>query len=94
MNTTIPVPEEIAVQVRELVEAGAYPDSESAVRDAFRLLGEHRLREQLKSSLAEAEAQAERGELIEFNEETRQRIIEAGRAKAARGHRPNPDVCP
>jgi Arc/MetJ-type ribon-helix-helix transcriptional regulator len=94
MSTTIEVPDEIANQVRELVETGAYPDTQSAVRDAFRLLSEHRLQEQLNGLLAEAEAQAERGEVVEFNEETRQRIIEGGRAKAARGHVPNPDVCP
>lgn len=94
MSTTIQVPEEVAVQVKELVETGAYPDSESAVRDAFRLLREHRLREQLNAKLANAFAQVDRGDVVELNAETRERIIREGHAKYERGDKLNPDVLP
>ncbi len=94
MSTTIQVPEEVAVQVKELVETGAYPDSESAVRDAFRLLREHRLREQLNAKLANAFAQVDRGDVVDLNAETRERIIREGHAKYERGDKLNPDVLP
>ena len=94
MSTTIQVPEEVAIQVKELVETGAYPDSESAVRDAFRLLREHRLREQLNAKLANAFAQVDRGDVVDLNAETRERIIREGHAKYERGDKLNPDVLP
>jgi putative addiction module CopG family antidote len=94
MSVRIEVPEEIATQVRDLVESGQYPDAETAVREAFRLLREHQLRQELRARLAEAEAEIERGELLEWNEETRQRIIRDGQARYERGEKPNPDVCP
>lgn len=90
----IEIPEEIAIQVQELVETGAYPDSDSAVRDAFRLLREHRLREQLNAKIANAFAQGDRGEVVELNEETMARIIREGHAKYERGDELNPDVLP
>jgi Arc/MetJ-type ribon-helix-helix transcriptional regulator len=94
MSATLEVPEDVASQVRELVETGAYPDSGSAVRDAFRLLSEHRLRQQLKAKLANAFAQADRGEVVDLNEETKARIIREGHAKYERGDKLNPDVLP
>lgn len=94
MSATLEVPEEVANQVRELVKTGAYPNSESAVRDAFRLLQEHLLRQELKAKLANAFAQADRGEVVEFNDETRERIIREGHAKYERGDELNPDVLP
>ena len=94
MNTTIQVSEDIVVQVRALVEAGAYPDVDSAFREAFRLLHEQQVRAELWATLEEADQQIERGEFVEWNEETRQRIIREGRAKYERGHTPKPEVCP
>ena len=94
MSRTIEVPEEGAGEVPELVESGAYPDTESAVLHAFRLLREHRLRKHLNARLANAFAQADRGEVVEFNEETRKRIIREGHAKYERGDELNPDVLP
>jgi Arc/MetJ-type ribon-helix-helix transcriptional regulator len=94
MSSTIQVPDEIVVQVRELIEAGKFPDQESAVREAFRLLAEQHVREQLWAKLEEADRRIEQGEFVEWNEETRQRIKREGRAKYERGHRPKPDVCP
>jgi Arc/MetJ-type ribon-helix-helix transcriptional regulator len=94
MSAMIEIPEEVAIQVRELVETGAYPDPESAVRDAFRLLREHRLREQLKEKISNAFTQVDRGEVVELSEETMARIIREGHAKYERGDELNPDVLP
>lgn len=94
MSTSIQVSDEVAAQVDELVETGAYPDAESAARAAFKLLHEHQLRERLLAKLEEANRQIDRGEFVEWNEETKQRIIREGRAKYERGHQPKPDVCP
>jgi Arc/MetJ-type ribon-helix-helix transcriptional regulator len=94
MSATIEISDEVAEQVRELVETGAYPDSESAARDAFRLLREHRLRAQLNAKLANAFAQADRGDVVDLNEETKARIIREGHAKYERGDELNPDVLP
>ena len=94
MSATIEISEEVAQQVQELVQSGAYPDTDSAVRDAFRLLREYRLREQLKANLASAFAQADRGEVVDLTEETMARIIREGHAKYERGDDLNPDVLP
>jgi Arc/MetJ-type ribon-helix-helix transcriptional regulator len=94
MNTTIQVSEDIVVQVRELVESGKYPDADSAFREALRLLRELQVRAELWAKLEEADRQIDRGEFVEWNEGTRQRIIREGQAKYERGHTPKPDVCP
>ena len=94
MSTTLEVSEEIAAEVRRLVDAGRYPDADTAIQEAFRLLHEQQAREELWAKLEEANQQIERGEFVEWNEETRQRIVREGRAKFERGHKPKPDVCP
>jgi Arc/MetJ-type ribon-helix-helix transcriptional regulator len=90
MSTTVEIPEEVAAQVRDLVESGAYPDTDTA----FRILREQRLRSDLWSELEEADREIENGHGVEWNEETRQRIIREGRAAYERGDLPDPDVCP
>lgn len=94
MSTTIEVPDEIAEQARAFVDTGRYPDADTAFREAFRLLREQHVREELWTKLEEADRQIDRGEYVEWNEETRQRITREGRAKFERGHKPKPDVCP
>jgi Arc/MetJ-type ribon-helix-helix transcriptional regulator len=90
MSTTVEIPEEVAAQVRDLVESGAYPDTDTA----FRILREQRLRSDLWSELEEADREIENGHGVEWNEETRQRINREGRAAYERGDLPDPDVCP
>jgi putative addiction module CopG family antidote len=94
MSKTIEISDEVAAQVQELVQSGAYPDTDSAVREAIRLLREYRLRAQLKAKLANAFAQADRGDVVDLNEETKARIIREGHAKYERGDKLNPDVLP
>lgn len=94
MSATIEISDEVAAQVRELVESGAFPDMDSAVREAIRLLRDQHVRRELWAKLEEADQQIERGEYYEWNEETRQRIIREGHAKFERGDPLNPDVCP
>jgi Arc/MetJ-type ribon-helix-helix transcriptional regulator len=94
MSATIEISEEVAEQVRELVQSGAYPNSDSAVREAIRLLREQLIRHELWTKLEKANEHIERGQYYEWNEETRQRIIREGHAKFERGDPINPDVCP
>jgi Arc/MetJ-type ribon-helix-helix transcriptional regulator len=75
MSTTIQVPDEIARQVMELFQTGAFPDSDSAVREAFRLLDEKRQRQQLRELVAEADAEVTRGESDEWTDELNQRLV-------------------
>ena len=94
MSTRIQIPEEIAIQVQELVETGAYPDSDSAVRDAFRLLREERQRQRLREMVAEADAEIARGESDVWSDELSQRLIQEAQEMYRSGATPDPDVQP
>lgn len=92
MSTTIQVPDEIARQVRELVQTGAYPDSDSAVREAFRLLDEERQRQRLRELVAEADAEIARGDSDEWSDELSHRLVREAQDMIRSGSTPNPDV--
>ena len=92
MSTTIQVPEEIAIQVQELVESGAYPDADSAVREAFRLLREERQRLRLREMVAEADAEIARGESDLWSDELSERLVREAQELYRSGATPDPDV--
>jgi antitoxin ParD1/3/4 len=82
-------------QIRRLMETGQYPDADSVVRDALRLLEGHRNKiDALRAKLQVGIDQLERGESVEvtpeFWEELDRDVDEALR----RGDLPDPDVCP
>ena len=69
-------------RIRQFIDAGAYPDADSVIRDALRLLDEQEHRRQgFRAELQPAVEQAERGELIaclpEQFTELKQRAIES-----------------
>ena len=80
MSVTLDI--ETEARIRRFIETGAYPDADSVVRDALRLLKEQeQRREWLRDELQSAVQQAERGELIDFtpnrSEEMKQRAVES-----------------
>jgi hypothetical protein len=48
----------------------------------------------LKALIAVGVEQAERGEVVEYNEEFRKEALASTIRRAAAGEEPNPDVCP
>lgn len=94
MTKTIQISEEDAALVEQKVEQGLYPDTQAAIAEAIRLLDEHDALAELRAKIQVGLDQAARGEVVPFNEETRQRIVREGRAKYERGDPLNPDVCP
>jgi Arc/MetJ-type ribon-helix-helix transcriptional regulator len=94
MSRTIEVPEEVADEVQRLVESGAYPDSDSAVREAFRLLREERQRQRLRELVAEADEEFARGESDVWSDDLNQRLIREAQEMYQSGVTPDPDVQP
>jgi putative addiction module CopG family antidote len=94
MSVTIEVSEEIAAQVRELVESGQYPDADAAVREAIQALRRHRQILKLREMVAEADAEIERGESDLWTPELNERLMEEARGLYRSGAGPDPDVCP
>jgi Arc/MetJ-type ribon-helix-helix transcriptional regulator len=94
MSKMIQVPDEIAIQVQDLVDTGVYPDSDSAVRDAFRLLHEERQRQRLREMVAEADAEIACGESDVWSDELNQRLVREAQEMYRSGATPDPDVQP
>ena len=94
MSKTVQLSGETAEIVQRKVDQGLYADAESAVAEAVRLLDEQDELLALRAKIQVGLDQVERGDLIPFNDETRRRIIQEGRAKYERGDPLNPDVCP
>ena len=94
MSTIVNVPEEVAAQVRELVDSGAYPDTITAFREAFRALKAECQRQHLRELVAKADAELVRGEPDLWSEELNQRLLDEARALYRSEAKPDPDVCP
>ncbi|HEX3303660.1 MAG TPA: hypothetical protein VHR64_12315 [Thermomicrobiales bacterium] len=91
---SVTLPPEIEVQVRSLVETGEFPDEESAVREAFRLLDLQRRQNRLRSKIAEAETEFDRGEYVEWDDETKAALWEEAIRAAEQDESYDPDVIP
>ena len=94
MNRTIEISEEDAALVQQKVEQGLYPDAAAVIAEAIRLLDQHDELLALRAKIQVGLDQMERGEVIPWNEETKQRIIQEGREAYERGDPIDPDVCP
>ena len=94
MSVTIEVSEEIAAQVRDLVESGQYPDADAAVREAIQALRRHRQILKLRKMVAEADAEIGRGEYVEWNEETKRAIWEEAISDLEQDVAFDPDLLP
>jgi putative addiction module CopG family antidote len=91
---SVTLPPEIEAQVQSLVETGEFPDAESAVREAFRLLYLQHRRNQLRLKVAEAEAEFDRGDYVEWNSETKAALWEEAIRVADQDEAYDPHVIP
>ena len=92
---SITFPPDIEHRLTNLVDKGRFENSESALREAIRLLEEQdQQNDLLIAKLQIGIDQADRGELIEWTPAHRQQLHDLARQRVARGEKPNPDVCP
>ena len=85
---------ELEAMIRQQVDPGRYNNASEVVREALRLLDEHRRVQHLRSLLAVGLEQAQRGELVEFTPELMGDIHRRAEERFRRGEEPNLDVCP
>ena len=91
---SVTLPPEIEAQVRSLVETGEFPDAESAVREAFRLLDLKHRQNRLRSKIAEAEAEFDLGDYVEWTDETKAALWEEAIRATDQDEPYDPDVIP
>jgi len=83
---------QLEAMVREQVASGRYNNASEVVRDALRQMeAKERRLIRLRALLQEGE---DSGEPIEWTPERHRAVFDRAKAAAARGERPNPDVCP
>jgi antitoxin ParD1/3/4 len=81
--------------IRQKVDSGYYNNASEVVREALRLLeARDREREWLRGKMADSAEQIRRGDVIEVDETFWDDLGRGVDAQIARGHVPNPDVCP
>lgn len=85
---------DLAALVRQKVDAGQYPDIDAVMREALRLLDEHDRLRWLRAALAEADAQIERGEFVEWTPDLMEQLTHEADEMIRQGVQPHPDVCP
>jgi antitoxin ParD1/3/4 len=85
---------DLEAMIRERVASGRYNDADEVVREALRLLQERDQIDHLRSLLAVAQAEADRGELIEVTPEFWEEMDRRVENRILRGEEPDPDVCP
>lgn len=81
-------------RITEMVEQGDYPDADTVVERALELLSERERLVRLRELVALGVEQANRGELIEYNQEFREEAMRSALRRFAEGDVPSPDVCP
>ena len=92
---TIHFPADVEEAIQQMVESGAYRDSDEALRAAVSLLKERDRRLQwLRAAIAETDAQIARGEGLVLTPELMDEIDREADEMVRRGEMPSPDVCP
>lgn len=86
---------QLELLIRQKIDAGYYNNASEVIRDALRLL-ETRDREQawLGDRMADSAEQFRRGDVIELDDDFWDTLNREIDNRIARGHVPNPDVCP
>jgi antitoxin ParD1/3/4 len=85
---------QLEAMIQRRVESGCYQDASDVVRTALRLLEAHEQTQRLRALLESGLAQAERGDVVEFNAELAEIIERRAEQRFRRGDEPDPDVCP
>ena len=76
--------------VHEKVGSGRYPDATAVVEEALRLLDERDRRDRLRAAVAVAEAEVERGDVVDWTPDFFERLKQEAR-QATRDGLPVPD---
>ena len=91
----IQVSPDLEARIREKVESGDYEDPSEVIQAALRLLDKRdRQLAELRASIAEGLAAAERGEARELTPELWEEIEREADEMIRLGVPPHPDVCP
>lgn len=81
-------------RITELLEHGDYPNADAVVEQALELLSERERLVRLRELIALGVEQANRGELIEYNQEFREDAKREALRRFAAGETAGPDVRP
>ncbi len=84
---------EVGDRVQSWIDSGEYPDADSVVLDALRLLEERKL-DSLRAKLQSGIDQLDRGEGIPFTPDLVSQMRRDAEDRLRRGESPNADVCP
>lgn len=84
----------IEALVRQKIESGPYGTADEVIEEALLLLDERDRLERLRASLAEAEAEFDRGEGVEWTPALMDQLKREADELRRQGARPDPDVCP
>jgi Arc/MetJ-type ribon-helix-helix transcriptional regulator len=94
-----PMPRQLSPQHEALIDriaaAGHYTDVDDVITEALRLLDAHdRQVRWLRSKMATAAIQVERGEVVEFTDDFLDELDREVDERMRRGDTPGSDVCP
>jgi Arc/MetJ-type ribon-helix-helix transcriptional regulator len=84
----------VADQIQRKVDAGLYPDATAVVPEAMRLLEAHDQIRVVRAMLAEADAQIDRGDYVEWLPDLMEELSREADEMAQQGIKPHPDVLP
>lgn len=81
-------------RITELLEHGEYRDADAVIERALELLSQRQRLAHLREMIVKGAEQANRGELIEYNQDFREDAKRSTLRRFAKGDAPGPDVCP
>lgn len=79
--------------IRKKVESGMYGNASEVVREALRLMDRKDRLDRLRSDIAEADAEFDRGEFLEDTPAFWEQVQAESERMAREGIAPDPDVC-
>lgn len=85
---------DIAQLIERKVHQGQFESASEVVREALRLLEERERLVKLRAALADAEAQIDRGEYVEWTPTLLDELSDEADEMAAKGMKPHSDVVP
>ncbi len=91
---TISLTPELEALIQEKVASGDYRDATEVVREALRRLDHQDRLARLRAAIAVGDAQAARGEVVEWTPGFWEELDREVDDRLRRGEQPDPDVCP
>lgn len=81
-------------RITEMVEHGDYPDADTMLDQALELLSERERLARLREMIAIGVEQAQRGDVVPYDDAFRREARLRARQRIANGEKPSSDVCP